>query len=193
MPVAHSSAIYDLAEPQHGYFTAAQAQAAGVKPNTLVHMARRGVIERVSRAVYRIVNFPSFEHGQFMEAVLWPQEGIRGVLSHESALVFHGLSDANPAKVHITIPPTHRIRRTLPKHLVVHRAVIPPEAIEVIDGIPVTTPKRSILDAYASHLGLALIEQAIADGRRSGKLTYDEADTLTARFVYDARPARPSR
>jgi predicted transcriptional regulator of viral defense system len=174
--------IYQLAKHQHGYFTAAQARAAGVKPNTIVHMARRGVVERLSRGVYRLSNFPDFDHGQFMAAVLWPQEGVQGVLSHESALVLHALTDVNPAKVHITLPLTHRVRRALPGHLVIHYVALPPDAIEIVDGIPVTTPARSILDAHESHVDIALIRQAVVDGRRSGKLTYAEADALASRL-----------
>ncbi len=40
---------------------------------------------------------------QIMEATLWPR-GAHGALSHETALDLYGLSDVNPAKIHITVP-----------------------------------------------------------------------------------------
>lgn len=180
MPKTYLSTIYQIAEPQHGYLTVPQARAAGIRPQAVIDMYRRGVLERVSRAVYRLVNFPVFEHGQFMEAILWPQDDVHGVLSHESALVYHALSDANPTRVHISLPPTHRVRRTPPKHSVIHYENLGPHDVEIIEGIPVTTPVRSIIDAHASHIGPTLIRQAIDDGRQSGKLTNTQAEELAA-------------
>lgn len=179
MPPTRANEIFELAEPQHGYFTMAQAKAAGIRPNAVVLMARRGVIEKISQGVYRIANYPSFEHGQLLEATLWPLRGVRGVISHESALRYHGLSDVSPDKVHVTVPTKHRVRRPLPPHLVVHHAELPPGDVELNDGILVTTPRRSILDAHAAHLGPALTRQAIEDGRRQGHLTKKDADELS--------------
>ena len=190
MPTATATELYELAERQHGYFTITQAKAVGIRPNTVVKMASRGIVERISHGVYRIVNFPNFEHAQLLEASLWPLEGVRGVISHDSALRLYDMSDVSPGKVHITIPTSHRIRRAVPKHIVVHRANLSPTDVEVIDGIPVTSPRRSILDAHEAHLGDALIRQAIEDGRRLGRLTHREADSLeTELLVADAAPS----
>jgi hypothetical protein len=109
--------------------------------------------------------------------VLWPQ-GLAAVLSHESALLLHGLSDVSPAQIHITVPNTHRVRRHIPKHLRIHHADLLPEESEMLNGVPVTTPVRSIQDCSHEHLSSALIRQAIEDGRDNGKLTIHEADTL---------------
>jgi len=190
VPVTKQEQIYALAEPQHGYFTSAQAKADGLLQNTLTAMARRGVIERVSRGAYRLVNFPLSQQSQYMEAVLWPQAGVMGVISHQSALSFHGLSDVSPAKVHITVSPDHRVRRDLPRHLVLHRARLSEQDVEVLDGIPVTTPARSILDSHAAHLSWALIRQAIEDGRRTGKLLARDATRVEEELGETARRAR---
>jgi hypothetical protein len=50
-------------------------------------------------------------------------------------------------------------------------ASLPVRDVQVLNGIPVTTPVRSILDCRSVHIGSALIQQAIADGRETGKLT----------------------
>jgi len=186
VPTATSTELYEIAETQHGYFTVAQAKAAGILPNTVIKMASRRIVERISHGVYRLVNYPVFVHGQLLEASLWPLEGVRGVISHDSALRFHEMSDVSPAKVHITIPTLHRVRRSVPKYLVIHRTHLPATDVEVIDAIPVTTPRRSIIDAYEAHLGPALIRQAIEDGRRSGRLTSKEADSLSRRLLGQA-------
>lgn len=192
MAVPKTEQIYRLAEPQHGYFTSAQAKTDGLDHRTLATMARRGTIERVSRGVYRIVNFPVSKLSQYMEGVLWPQRGVQGVISHQSALAFHGLSDVSPAKIHITLSAEYRVRRDPPGHLALHYARLKKGDIEVLDGVPVTTPVRSILDSHAEHLGRALIRQAIDDGRRDGKLLARDVARLEALLSDDATSSSSS-
>ncbi len=174
--------LFAIAEEQLGYFTAAQAKAAGVHQVRLVQLAKSSDIERFSRGVYRLTRYPLSPLGQYMEATLWPQvrrPDARGTLSHESALAFYHLSDVSPAKVHITIPVGFRVRRAVPQHVVLHYAELEDTDVRVVEGIPVTTPVRTIHDVHADHLGAALVRQAIDDGRRNGELTYDEADLLS--------------
>lgn len=178
MPGKVATRLFEFAEAQHGYITAAQAATEGIDYRTLGMMARRGVVERLSRGVYRLSQYPPFRHGQYMEATLWPQEGVQAALSHESALEFHGLSDVNPNRIHITLPVSYRIRRKIPPHLIVHREALQARDVEVLDGIRVTTPFRSVQDCIRGHLGPRLVQQAIADGRRGGKLTQRQAGEL---------------
>ena len=129
-----------------------------------------------------------------MEAVLWPQvrrPDVAGVVSHESALAIHELSDVSPARVHVTLP-TVRIRRQVPKGLVIHYADLAPEDVERVEGVPVTTPERAIRDAHASHVGNALVAQAIADGRRSGALSTSAANRLDRELLGTRPGARRS-
>ena len=169
--------IYRIAEEQHGYFTARQAREAGVNPMAVVMMARRGAVERTSHGVYRVVRFPLGPLGQYVEASLWPH-GTRGVISHESALALYEMSDANPAKLHITVPRKFRIRREVPDYLVVHHADLQPHEIQPFEGIPVTAPERTIWDCHARHLSRGLIRQAIDDARRQGYLSMRSAARL---------------
>lgn len=175
------STLYELADGQAGYFTAGQAREAGLHQVRLVQLHKSGDIERVTRGVYRLTRYPVSPLGQYMEAALWPQvrrPDARGVISHESALAVYGLSDASPAKVHVTLPMDFRIRRAVPKRLSLHYADLKPREVQQVEGVPVTTAARAIRDAHAAHLGPALIRQAITDGRRTGHLTLDDADRL---------------
>jgi predicted transcriptional regulator of viral defense system len=173
--------LFGIAEDQAGYFTAAQARRAGLHQVRLVQLAQQGDVERVSRGVYRFTRFPVSRLGHYMEAVLWPQvrrPGVTGVISHQSALAIHELSDVSPARVHVTLPTALRIRREVPKGLLIHYADLAPHDVERVEGVPVTKPARSIRDAHAAHVGNALVGQAIADGLRSGALVTAEADRL---------------
>lgn len=186
--------LYDLAEGQLGYFTTAQARDAGVHPVRLVQLHRHGDIERVSRSVYRLTRYPVSPLGQYMEAALWPQvrrPGAQATVSHESALAIYGLSDVSPAKVHITLPRALRIRRAIPRHLVLHYADLEPQDIKQVEGVPATTAARTIRDVHATHLGPALVRQAITDGRKTGHLTFDEADRLEEELL--GRPLQSRR
>ncbi len=165
----------------------------------LVQLAQQGDIERVSRGVYRFTRFPVSKLGHYMEAVLWPQvrrPDVAGAISHQSALSIHELSDVSPARVHLTLPTTVRIRREVPKGLVIHYADLAPADVERVEGVTVTTPARSIRDAHASHVGNELVGQAIADGRRSGSLSIAEADRLERELLGTTprrRRSTPSR
>jgi len=173
--------LYELAESQSGYFTAAQARIAGLHPVRLVQLERTEDIERLSRGVYRLARYPISPFGQYMEASLWPQvrrPEMRGTISHESALAMYGLSDVSPGKVHITLPLALRIRREPPAHLAIHHADLDPKDVQVVEGIPVTMAERAIRDVHAAHLGPALVRQAIDDGRRTGYLSSDQAKRL---------------
>lgn len=190
--------LYGIAEDQAGYFTAAQARAAGLHQVRLVQLAQQGDIERISRGVYRVTRFPVLQQGHFMEAVLWPQvrrPDVVGVISHQSALSIHQLSDVSPARVHLTLPASVRIRRAVPKGLTIHHADLAPADVERVAGIPVTTPARSIRDVHAGHMGNDVVRQAIADGRRSGALSTVEANRLERELLGTTpkRRSQPSR
>jgi predicted transcriptional regulator of viral defense system len=100
------------------------------------------------------------------------------VISHESALALYEMSDANPSKLHITVPRSFRIRREVPGYLVVHHADLQPYEIRPFEGIPVTAPERTIRDCHARHLSRGLIRQAIDDARRQGYLSMRDAAGL---------------
>src|SRR5260370_40504572 len=170
--------LYALAEGQAGYFTAAQARAAGLHQVRLAQLHKAGDIERVTRGVYRLTRYPISPLGQYMEAALWPQvrrPDARGVISHESALAIYGLSDASPAKVHLTLPTAFRIRRAVPKRLALPYAGLKPKDLHQVEGGPVTTSARAIRDAHARQLGPGLIPPAIHHGRRTGHPTLGDA------------------
>ncbi len=153
-----------------GYVTTAQARVAGIQPMALVMMARRGVVERASHGVYRLVDFPPYQLAQLMHATLWPNER-RGVLSHETALALHEMSDVDPPAVHITVPATYRVQRATPPHMIVHRVDLVPEDVMQVERMPVTTPERTVRDCLDAHVGPAILRQAIEDGEGSGRLT----------------------
>ena len=177
MPRSAYNTVVEIAGEQQGYVTQEDARAAGIAATTLARMAERGTLVRTSHGVYRVPLIPAGPLDQYREATLWPR-GARGVLSNETALSLHELSDVNPAKIHITVPRAHRPQRETPALYVVHRADLRDDEITAYEGIPIVTPVRAILDAHGAGLGSALVGQAISDGERLGVFTRAQAAQL---------------
>lgn len=177
MPGPIYKILAELAANQYGYITTVDAAEAGIDPHRLLEMAKRGQLERVATGIYRVPLIPPTPLDPYMLATLWPRQ-VRGVISHESALDLHELSDVNPHKIHITVPPGHRPRRDVPRLYVLHHEDLDPADITAHEGVPIVTAAKAIRQAHATHLGPALIGQAVADGRRRGLLARREAEEL---------------
>lgn len=177
MPGSAYNTVVDLAAEQHGYVTTAQARESGVSADTLRKMAARGAIDRVAWGLYRVPTLPPSEYSEFMEAALWPADRT-GVISHESALSLYGLSDVNPGQIHITLPADYRTHRDIPGRFHLHHSDLDDSEIRRVEGVPVTTPDRTLRDCHEAGVGTRLLRQAIDEGQREGYLTPQEADSL---------------
>lgn len=90
----------------------------------------------------------------------------------KQALSIHELSDANPAKLHITVPLTFRRTAKVPKVLVLHRANLAPSDIEQKQGFAVVRPILAIAEVAAGEVvSRDIVEQALGEGRRRGLIT----------------------
>ena len=79
--------LYQIAEQQGGYFSAAQAIEAGFSYSLLSSHLRGGRFERVRPRIYRLVQFPASTHEDLHVASL--QAGPDAVISHDSALALY--------------------------------------------------------------------------------------------------------
>jgi predicted transcriptional regulator of viral defense system len=181
VPRSRFDELFLLAEENDGLVTAENARRAGFTDSVLARLVQRGRIERTSRGVYRIPYVTPGRFSQYREAILWAQAN-RGpdivAISHATALVAYGISDANPASIHLTVPKAARLRRDKPKAVVIHRENIEPDDITIHEGMPVTTVARTITDLLNSSERMDLIRQAIADARREGFIGDSEARRL---------------
>jgi very-short-patch-repair endonuclease len=83
--------------------------------------------------------------------------GPRAVLSHASAASHWGIRRSASAYFDITIPAGRPLRRH--KGIRCHRAVLTSEDVTQVDGIPVTSISRTLLD-LSTHVGDASVEKA---------------------------------
>jgi len=172
--------LFETAATQAGLFTTQQAAEAGYSPQLLVHYVRTGKAVRVRRGIYRLVHFPAGEHEELVAAWLWSD--LAGVVSHQSALALHGLSDVLPAQIHLTLPEAWRRRRfRVPADIVLHYADVPTNDRSWFGAVPTTNSRRSLNDCAKSGLSPELLQQAAQQALRRGLVTRDEiGDVETA-------------
>lgn len=165
--------LYEIAAAQEGLFTTQQAAEAGYSPQLLVHHVRGGRMLRVRRGIYRLVHFPAGEREELVTVWLWSEQA--GVLSHETALGLHGLSDALPAQVHLTLPAAWKKRRfRVPEGVVVHHADIEPTERTWAGPVPITSVARTLNELAASGMSPELLRQAAQQALRRGLTTWAE-------------------
>jgi len=167
--------LYETAEAQQGFFTTKQAKAAGFAENTHPYHVQAGNWIREHRGIYRLVLFPQTDHPDLALWFLWSRnrkEEAEGVYSHQTALSLHDLSDVNPARLHMTVPPKFRRNSEIPGILLLHRGVVPPQDIQVAQGFQFTRPLRTIVDVVeAGTVERGFVRQAIRQAFDRGLIT----------------------
>jgi predicted transcriptional regulator of viral defense system len=172
--------LFAVASEQHGYFTAAQARDCGFSRFLLSRHASSGRYNRATRGLYRLGNFPASPREEVVAAWLAVGKN-KAVVSHESALDLHSLSDVIPDVVHLTVP---RSMRHPPKlsGVKVHTTTRPliPADVTVRDGIRVTSVPRTIVDAAEAGTGPEQIELAIRQAIQRGLTTRGRLERATS-------------
>jgi predicted transcriptional regulator of viral defense system len=166
--------LFEVASSQHGHFTAAQARLCGFGTDLLTHHAKTGRFRRVYRGVYRLRDYPSSPYEDLVAA--WLALGREtAVASHESALALHDLSDVIPDAIHLSVPRARRYLHTLP-NVRLHTSSRPLDATEIVEreGIRVTAPVRTILDAAEAGTRPEQVQMAIREAVRRALLLPDQ-------------------
>jgi hypothetical protein len=150
---------------QQGFFTTKQAKAAGFAENTHPYHVQAGNWIREHRGIYRLALFPQTDHPDLAIWSLWSRnrrEETEGVYSHQTALSLHELSDVNPAKLHMTVPPQFRRNSEIPSILILHHGIVPPQDLQTAQGFQFTRPLRTIGDVVeAGAVERAFVRQAV--------------------------------
>jgi predicted transcriptional regulator of viral defense system len=168
-PQDNARALYEIAAAQGGYFTTAQALQAGYTYSQQHFHRQRGNWLQIERAIFRLRDFPPAEREDLIRWSLWSrdQKGApQAVVSHDTALTLHELSDVMPARVHLTVPPGFRKKH--PPGCVLHKASLTLEEIETRTGYRVTRPLRTLLDVADSPLSQEHLERAVYDALERG-------------------------
>ena len=163
--------LFEIASLQQGYFTAKQAIRSGFSYRMHTHYKQNGEWLEIDRGIFRLAQFPNSPDEDYVRWSLWSRDcdgQPQAIISHESALSIHDLSDVMPSKIHFTVPPG--FRKKAPKGGFIHRRRISNDEKEQREGFFVTNPLRTIIDSAESNLSIYYLEQAIQQACDRGML-----------------------
>ena len=110
------------------------------------HRVATGRLIVMYRGVYAVGHRRLTLEGRWLAAVKACGPG--AVLSHRDAAALWDLLPAVRAAIHVTVGPGGRAKRP---GLILHRSRLEPELVTVRNGIPVTSPSRTLADLAATE------------------------------------------
>lgn len=169
--------ISDLASNQWGLLTTTQAEAEGVSRLQLARLADAGVIERVDRGIYGI---PAAMDERTELRAAWlsldpkvPAEArladpvSSGVISHTSAAALYEIGDLLSDVPEITVGTRKQSRRGIR----LHRGALSPEEVTTVQGLPVTTPARTVADLIRDGHDVSHVAEVAGESLRRELVT----------------------
>lgn len=181
--------LVSIAIHQHGYFTASQAEAAGYSQKNHHYHVKNGDWIREARGLYRMAAVPLTDYSHYWQINLQFRnlnDEPQPVFSGATALEIYELSDVNPAKVHIYLPKKFRTQKQVPKSVEIEKSDINEGDFQVIEGLKVTTPIKTVLDlAQDESFPEEHLEQAVKEGLKKGYFLKSEikASNILARYA----------
>ena len=133
----------EIARSQHGLITRAQALEAGVSASAIARNVRSRRWDRLRRGVYCFAGAPRTRQREILEACFaaGPDAVASFFTAGELQRIFEVWKRPSPQ---VTLP--HRFRRS-PAGVKVRRSRhLDASDVLVVDGIPVTTPERTLID-----------------------------------------------
>lgn len=173
---------------RRGMFTSKEAAEHGYSPALLAYHAHKGKFRHLARGLYRFRLFPSDRRDALVQALM-EVDPDHAIVSHSSALDLHELTDVVPRYYEFTIPRECRYRvADLPEFIRAHTTTQPlSDESESIQGIPVTSAAKSIVDAGNAGIGLEQIQMAVRNALQLGKASRRDFERVSHRAVAPVR------
>ena len=174
--------LYAIARDQRGVFTLAQAEACGLPRRTVAGRATRGLYDVIHPGVYVLAGSDDTWMRAVVGAVLSASEP--AAASHKTAARLWGLADRKPRMIEVVSRRHLRVKRD---RFTLHESKdLSEHDIVQLDGIPVTSAERTVVDLGASAPS-RLVEKCIDTGLRKGLFTIWDVHRFMCRV---ARPGR---
>lgn len=182
-PGSVAQRIDDIAIGQWGMITTAQARVHGVARTNLAHRVRIGALERTGHyGVYRLTTASTSPLDDLRAAWLstspavlaWDRVGAArcdAVIASAAAALVHGIGDVYPAPYRMIVPSR---RQTTTGAIAYSWRALDPGDVEVVDGLPVTTRERTIVDLLVDEGDASIAADALGAALR-GQDDLDEA------------------
>lgn len=176
--------IAALAARQHGTISTAQLREIGLSPAGITRRIRQRRLHRLAIGVYAVGRPDIAPAGRRHAAVLLAGPG--ATVSHASAAATWSLIPAT-RRIHVTVPPATRTRSSA--LVVIHRLRdLHAEDVVEIDGHPVTTVGRTLVDLGASA-SARTVQRAFIAAERRRLLDMADVDAVLARVGRRPGPA----
>jgi hypothetical protein len=166
--------VAELAGRNHGVVSHDELLANGLSAPAVGRWSAAGWLHRVHRGVYAVGHTALSVHGRWMAAVKACGPG--ALLSHISAAALWNLLRTSSPIIHVTTP-----NRGSPRGLRVHHICrLHPDDVAVVDGVPVTSIARTLLD-LADMLPPRQLIRAIEQAERLQLFDLRAVQSLIAR------------
>ncbi len=161
-----------------GILRTKEAMGHGIHPGTLYALRDAGIIESLSRGVYRLKDAP---HPSEPDLIIISHRIPQGVICLLSALSMHHLTTQVPHVIHIALPYGAREPRLdyPPLHTYRFRGASYTEGVDqvLVDEKPVKVynPEKTLADCFKfrNRIGMDSITEALRLYRSSGKMRID--------------------
>ena len=169
--------LRELGAAQHGVAARAQLLGRGIAAHAIDRMVRTGRLVVLRRGVYQVGPLPV---GRAAEAAAVLSCDADGRISHVSAAALHEVLERSRAHRAVEVMMPRRKRRRI-QGVRIHRVRdLRPDEVTTVDGIPVTTPARTLLD-IAETMTSREVEQALAKALHMRLVTRDEMRRMLER------------
>ena len=174
------------ADRQGGVVARQQLVALGLSAAAIDHRLRAGRLHSVHRGVYSVGHRVLGPVGRWWAAVLACGDG--AVLAGLSAAAAFAIRPSASPTIHVLVGRSGRERRD---GIRLHWCrSLPPDEVSDLNGLPITTPARTLLDLAAGGVRGRRLESAIDRAERQRLLDFADLHQLLAR--YPGRPGTPS-
>jgi predicted transcriptional regulator of viral defense system len=173
------SSIEQLFHKKRGLLRTSQALAAGIHPRQLYALRDRGVVEQLSRGLYRLAAMPPLGNP---DLVIVATKVPAGVICLISALSYHEITTQIPHEVHLALPKGAEPPRL--KHPPVRPVWFGGEAylagveIHRVDGVAVRdySPEKTLADCFKfrNRVGLDVCLESLKLYRQRKRVNVDK-------------------
>ncbi len=178
--------LAEVSESQWGMVTSAQANARGVSHMNLTRLTESGDLVRLSHGVYKDAGAPGGQYDELRSAWLaseptrlaWDrlqEKPAKVIVSGESAAAVHGIGNLRAMRSEFTTPSRKQTQRPDVHY---RTRTLRSDDVTVREGLPVTTPERTIADLVEQRTQLDHIGDALRDAARKSRLDTDRLSEL---------------
>jgi len=161
------------ARRQQGVLHRSQLTELGLTRHPFRRLVDQGFLTPIDSDVFVVGAAPDCWHQRLMVAAL--QLGHEACVTGQASAALHRMDTFKPGRVELLVPDVRRNRHVRVGRVRSTSARLLPEDVTVVDGIPCTSPARTIFD-LAAVVSTKRLEHAIDSALRDGLTT--EAELL---------------